>query len=93
MNFLEDIRHWIIRPESVKIEYSTDGINYKTLGKQQLGLPKDDHTRKKVNSVFEKLHIEAQYLRVTAENQSKMPDFIFNKLKKPMLACDEIWIN
>ncbi|MGZ5196650.1 MAG: DUF4838 domain-containing protein [Kaistella sp.] len=92
MNFLEDLRHWIIRPKSVKIEFSTDGVTYKTLGRQQLGLSDESDTPKKVNAAFRTLNIEAQYLRITAENQSKMPGSAYTKFRKPMLACDEIWV-
>lgn len=93
MNFLEDVRHWIIRPKTVIIEHSSDGVNYESLGKQQLGVPDDSVSPQKVNSAFKNLNIQARYLRITAENQSKMPESYFNNLRKPMLACDEIWVN
>lgn len=93
MNFLEDTRHWIIRPKSVQIEYSIDGQNYISLGMENLGFPLQSDTPQKINSAFKDLNIKARYVRVTAENQRKTPDFYSNKHRKPMLACDEIWVN
>ncbi|MBW8362406.1 MAG: DUF4838 domain-containing protein [Kaistella sp.] len=93
MNFLEDIRHRILRPKTVKIEYSLDGKNYKTVGFEQLAPPEEDYTVQKIKKIFKNLNIKARYLRITAENQAALPAFIFSKNKEPLLACDEIWVN
>ncbi|WP_185146686.1 DUF4838 domain-containing protein [Chryseobacterium sp.] len=93
INFLEDIRHRILRPQNVKLEYSLDGEKYTAAGLDQLSPPEEEYTVKKIKKLFKNLNFEARYLRVTAENQPALPEFIFSKNREPMLACDEIWVN
>lgn len=92
MNFLEDLRHWIIRPKSVKVEFSPDGKKYKKAASLKLEIPTENYDVQKINLGFKNLNIKARFLRITAENQPKFPSFIFSKNKKPMIACDEIWV-
>ncbi len=94
MNFLNDVRHWIFIPEKVTIELSDDGVNYKAI--QSPVLPPNEATEQmKVSIVKASVSAKAtnaRYIRVTAANMASLPAWRQRENKKPMIACDEIFV-
>ncbi len=91
LNFLEDARHWIFRPASVSIEVSEDGITYYPLKIIATKLPVEDY---KVNFIPFRFDVGARvrFVKVMAANWPALPGWKFHHYKKPMIACDEIWL-
>jgi len=88
--FLLDPRHYIFLPLEVVLETSTDGINFKTAGKQTFAPTDEDYTAS-INKVnFELLKTEARYIRLTAICPKQLPEWRINSRKKPAICCDEI---
>ena len=91
MHFLDDPRHWIFLPELITIEVSADGSNYTTAA--TLTPPKDEeHYEVTVKEFAAPYKGQARYIRVTANNLSALPLWRLRDNKKPMIACDEIYV-
>lgn len=94
MNFLNDVRHWIFIPEKVTIELSDDGVNYKVI--QSPVLPPNEATEQmKVSIIKAAVSVKAttaRYIRVTVANMAALPAWRQRENKKPMIACDEIYV-
>ncbi|MCD6011203.1 MAG: coagulation factor 5/8 type domain protein [Flavipsychrobacter sp.] len=91
MHFLDDPRHWIFLPAKVIIEISDDGANYHTLG--NIGTQaNDEHYETTVKDYTLQKKGSARYIRVTANNLSTLPEWRYRDGKKPMIACDEIYV-
>ena len=93
MHFLDDPRHWIFLPEKITIDVSADGNSYKTLetyaggaGEEHYGVTVKDYTTQRP------LREKIRYIRVTANNLQALPAWRFRANKKPMIACDEIYV-
>jgi hypothetical protein len=94
VHFLDDPRHWIFLPEKIKIEISSDGINYHSI----------DEMNSPVNEEHYELSIKeyashptnkpelARYIKVTANNLPALPEWRTRENKKPTIACDEIYV-
>jgi hypothetical protein len=89
--FLEDARHWIFRPASVSVEISADGIQYRSVNIISSQTPEEDYTIGVLPFRFT-VNDNIRYIRVNAANQPALPAWRYHKYKKPMLACDEIWV-
>lgn len=91
VHFLEDARHWIFRPSAISIETSVDGLHFQPLDQVTYNMPGEDYS---VNflPVFFSVNNTIRYLRVKAANWPALPPWRFHKYKKPMIACDEIWV-
>lgn len=92
LDFLEDQRHWIMKPAKIRIEYSLDGKKYKRFSQKS-------YTVKYVEKAqilalkFGKRKTKARYIRVFAEPPSKFPNQLLAPAQKlPMIACSEIWV-
>lgn len=91
MHFLDDPRHWIFTPEKVIVEVSEDGQQYKPL--QTLNTPMTgEHFDVAVRNYFTSGNAKARYIRVTAVPPATLPDWRYSPTKKPMIACDEIYV-
>ena len=95
VHFLDDPRHWIFLPEKVKVEISADGVAYRTIG--DLSSPENiEHyevSRKEYIAVNPTKKSQLiRYIRVTAINPSLLPAWRYSEKKKPMIACDEIYV-
>lgn len=92
MNFLDDPRHWIFYPEKVTIELSEDGIKYHSVA--EVNSPKnDEHYEPKITKHETGFKAEkVRYIRVTANNLKALPEWRQRDNKKPMIACDEIYV-
>lgn len=96
MHFLDDPRHWIFLPPSVKIEVSEDGSNFKTAG--ELKNPgNEEHFEITIKELAAKVKpadgAKVRYIRVTASNLPALPEWRYRENKQPMIACDEIYVN
>ena len=93
MTFLEDQRHWIIRPKKIKVEYSLDGTTFRASAIRNFESPKENTTIRKFSTRFKDIGADARYIRITTDNHIKLPSFIASGQKKPTIACDEIWVS
>lgn len=92
MHFLDDPRHWIFLPEKITVEASADGVKYTTL--VSFNLPaNDEHYDVAVKEFATPAKTQARYIRVTAQNLPSLPPWRVRENKKPMMACDEIFVN
>jgi hypothetical protein len=91
MHFLEDARHWIFRPSVVSVEVSGDGIGYRPVNIITSKMPEEDYTVNFLPFRFT-VNESLRYIRVKAANWPSLPTWRYHKFKKPMIACDEIWV-
>jgi len=93
MHFLDDPRHWIFLPASVKVELSTDGTHYTTVDEGPMK-EEDEHYDIAIKPYGMELKVPqpVRYIRVTANNRASLPDWRQRENKKPMIACDEIYV-
>lgn len=90
MHFLYDPRHWIFLPATVRVEISTDGTNYTSVGEQTNPAPVEDYTLSIQPMVFHTT--KARYIRVTAVHPATLPPWRPGAAKKPMICCDEVFV-
>jgi hypothetical protein len=91
MHFLDDPRHWIFLPESVKIEVSSDGVSYHEFADLKSPVT-DEHYELTIKDYTGQGKATARYIRVSAKNLSALPVWRYKDNKKPMIACDEIYV-
>ena len=93
MHFLDDPRHWIFLPADVKVEVSADGDVYKELPVFHYPASEEHYectiSKCSVTNIFKD---KVRYIRVTAANSGVLPAWRFKENKKPMIACDEIYV-
>lgn len=94
MHFLYDPRHWIFLPREVRVEVSTDGTHYTVLGSQVYPAPEEDYTLSiDLRSFQASTPAQARYVRVTALAPPALPVWRPSATKKPMICCDEVYVN
>lgn len=93
MHFLDDPRHWIFLPSSIKIEISTDGVEY-DLFADIPGKANDEHYELTIQKSETATYRPEQvrYIKVTANNLATLPAWRYRDNKKPTIACDEIYV-
>ena len=95
MRFLDDPRHWIIPPDSIIVELSLNGADFKVVSKLKV-LPDSEHYDVRIPEfvvpVKVKRNEKITALRVSAICPSAFPAWRENDRKKPMIACDEIYL-
>jgi len=91
MHFLDDPRHWIFLPSSVVVEVSDDGVTYRPFASFAEPMP-EEHYEVTVKPFAAEAKARARFVRVTAKNIPALPSWRQHDNKKPMLACDEIFI-
>lgn len=95
LRFLENQRLWLYKPESIRIYVSNDNIDFRLVDEQSKIIPKDhlEIERYKYSYNFRKAE-SYRYLRVVAMPLSYNPVWSSPTYsRKPMVACDEIWVN
>ena len=93
LHFLEDPRHWIFLPLSVKVEVSFDGITYTPLGSHAYLPPQEDYTVTIDDRSFPAPRpLQARFIRVTALVLPALPAWRYSDTKKPMICCDEVYV-
>ena len=93
MHFLDDPRHWIFLPEKITIEVSKDGTNFKSI-KELKSSSIDEHYEcavKEFSGAISKPE-QVRFIKVTATNLQSLPEWRLRENKKPMIACDEIYV-
>ena len=94
MHFLDDPRHWIFLPPTVKVEVSADGTAYSTVA-TLTSPPADEHYEKTVKQFVAAISGKprpVRFIRITAANPASLPAWRARDNKKPMIACDEIFV-
>lgn len=93
MNFLDDPRHWIFLPESVRLEVSEDGQTYKTIMEKPLTEGTEHEDIRIIPVTFTLIpNSKVRSIRVTAFNTGLLPAWKNDAAKKSMIACDEIMV-
>lgn len=91
MHFLDDPRHWIFLPSSIKIEVSEDGTTFRPYNTITNPAP-DEHYQAAVTPFAAEGKTKARYVRITAANLTQLPAWRYRENKKPMIACDEVYV-
>ncbi|MDM1293262.1 DUF4838 domain-containing protein [Sphingobacterium sp. N143] len=91
VNFLQDARHWIFAPEEVRIAVSMDGRSFQEVLSDRTETVDEDYTVQKVKFSAQ-IAGHVKIVRVYAKPLSKLPVWRHHPSRKPMIACDEIWI-
>lgn len=91
VHFLDDPRHWIFQPQKITVELSTDGVNYHVM---ETLAPATNEERYDVSikSYVARHRDQGRYIKVSAANLSSLPAWRYRENKKPMIACDEIFV-
>jgi hypothetical protein len=88
--------HWIFQPEKILVEFSTDGVTYFPGVLSNQPGKNEEHYEVSVKEYtathLMKKSISYRYIRVTASNLSSLPEWRYREGKKPMIACDEIYV-
>ena len=99
VNCLENMRSWIFYPKSVKIEYGTDGKNWKQYGTvpKLVDAPGEKSAQQRQEESSTQLFAvkktaRAKYLKVTAQNYGALPDWHISAGEQAWLFADEIII-
>lgn len=93
LHFLDDPRHWIFLPASVRVEISADGAQYAPLGSYTYPAPEEGYTvaiderRFKASGAA-----RARFIRVTAVSPPALPAWRYSDTRKPMICSDEIYV-
>ncbi len=91
MHFLDDPRHWIFLPSKITVEVSEDSITFRPYA--SIAVPTDEeHYGAAVKPFAAEGKAKARYIRVTANNLPALPVWRLRDNKKPMIACDEVYI-
>ncbi len=94
LHFLNDPRHWIFLPKTVKVEVSADGTHYTSLGDHTFPDPPEDYTVSLDERSFTASPgVKARYVRVTATTLSSLPEWRERDNKKPMICTDEVYVD
>lgn len=90
-HFLDDPRHWIFLPSSISVEVSEDGVSYRPFGSSVVA-PVEEHYEVAVTPFAYQGKARARYIRLTATNLPELPEWRYRDGKKPMIACDEVFV-
>jgi hypothetical protein len=96
LDFLYDPRHWYFPPQSVEVYGSVDGKEFTLIGQEgRLLSPVEKFTIERTSFRFPNPQEagKLRYIRVKALIQHELPVWRMHKIKKPLLACDEIWVD
>lgn len=92
-SYLQDQKSWIFPPKSVTIEVSSDGVNYKKVGKLQSGMTVKEGERPKTGEiVYEMAPVSCKFIRFSVENYGPCPDWHLGKGNQTWLFLDEITV-
>jgi hypothetical protein len=92
MHFLDDPRRWIFLPENINVELSADGTSYHPFAEFKFAAISEHYDAAVKEFASKALPQTARYIRVTATNQKSLPEWRYRDGKKPMIACDEIYV-
>lgn len=92
-SYLQDQKSWIFPPKSVSIEVSTDGVNYRKLGKVPGGSVKEGEKMRIGEVYYEIAPTSCKFIRFSIENYGSCPDWHLGKGNPTWLFLDEITVN
>jgi hypothetical protein len=94
MHFLDDPRHWIFEPQKVTVSLSVDGEKYTQLPVITKSGADEHYEVSLKDFIFltKSGKQKARFIKVVAENGANLPVWRFKEGKKPMIACDEIFV-
>lgn len=95
-SFLDDPRHWIFLPVEIDVWVSVDGSNYTKTNAATTNPQKNTDEHYEAKSCSYKFTVQpqtARYIKLVAKNQTTIPEWRFRPNKKPMIACDEVFVN
>lgn len=94
MDFLENERLWFYKPESIQVYVSNDNVNFDLIDNQTISDFNDNNEIRRFSYTYDfKETGNYRYLRVVAKPLSRNPDWTPPTTgRKPMIACDEIWV-
>ncbi|MGX8713715.1 MAG: GH92 family glycosyl hydrolase [bacterium] len=97
LNCLENMRSWIFFPKSVKVEYSLDGEKWQSYGEVHNTTFEPVHSRQEESishffGVIKINPIRAKYIKITATNFGKLPDWHVSAGEQAWIFADEIVI-
>lgn len=91
-SYLQDQKSWIFPPKSVSIEISSDGINYRKLGKVPGGSVKEGEKMKIGEVDYELAPTSCKFIRFSIENYGPCPNWHLGKGNPTWLFLDEITV-
>lgn len=91
LHFLDDPRHWIFLPKSVQVAYSADGVHYSDWVTQTT-VAQAEHDSLSIKAYTFELKAKARFIKVMAKNNATLPEWRNYSNKKPMVACDEVFV-
>lgn len=92
LNFLKDARHWIFPPKEIRISVSKNGKDFQDVFLNKLESIEEDYTLDKIPYQV-LLNDSVKVIRVYASPLVKLPEWRYHPKRKPLIACDEIWLN
>ncbi len=92
LNFLKDARHWIFPPKEIRISVSKNGKDFQDVFLSKLESVEEDYTLDKIPYQV-LLNDSVKVIRVYAAPLAKLPEWRYHPNRKPLIACDEIWLN
>ncbi len=92
LNFLKDARHWIFPPKEIRISVSKNGKDFQDVFLSKLESIEEDYTLDKIPYQV-LLNDSVKVIRVYAAPLVKLPEWRYHPKRKPLIACDEIWLN
>jgi hypothetical protein len=92
LNFLKDARHWIFPPKEIRISVSKNGKDFHDVFLNKLESVEEDYTLDKIPYQV-LLNDSVKVIRVYASPLVKLPEWRYHPKRKPLIACDEIWLN
>ena len=93
MNFLQAVNSWVFLPEVLEIEYSNDGMAYKTISVQEGDIAERNYLVKSIPFYLSFDSIKTQYIRITAKSIKTCPEWHRGYGKPSWIFIDEIIVN
>lgn len=92
--FMQDTRSWIIFPTEITFYGSTDGVNYRTLGKVQNTIPANNY-EVLIRDFELKTNDTLKFIKVVAKNYGALPEWHlgYGEGGDAILFIDEITVN
>lgn len=91
LHFLDDPKHYIFLPGKINISYSNDGKNYIPIASK--AIQQTEHYDPIITPyIFDFKNTSIKYIKIIAYNPMVLPNWRLHSTKKPMLACDEVYL-
>jgi hypothetical protein len=90
--FLQDVRPWIVYPESITVQTSMDGTTWTEIGSASHSVAVTDMTPQTMNLTVYFPKVQARYVRVRARSYGKLPSWHPGAGHDAFIFCDEITV-